>query len=95
MGRQRRTGTLAAVRRDRGGLSGGGKRWGRRRCGQPPRASGPGRPRIRQAGFARSAANRVVFMADGRIVEGRTPDEFCTNPNSDRSEDFLSKILTH
>ncbi len=34
-------------------------------------------------------------MADGRIVEGRTPDEFCTNPKSDRSEDFLSKILTH
>ncbi|MFH9059908.1 amino acid ABC transporter ATP-binding protein [Streptomyces coeruleorubidus] len=48
-----------------------------------------------EMGFARSAANRVVFMADGRIVEDRTPDEFFTNPNSDRAKDFLSKILKH
>ncbi|MEG8278273.1 amino acid ABC transporter ATP-binding protein [Streptomyces sp. AHA2] len=48
-----------------------------------------------EMGFARSAANRVVFMSDGRIVEDRTPDEFFTNPSSDRARDFLSKILKH
>ncbi|WP_338784120.1 amino acid ABC transporter ATP-binding protein [Streptomyces sp. DG1A-41] len=48
-----------------------------------------------EMGFARSAANRVVFMADGRIVEDRTPDDFFTNPTSDRAKDFLSKILKH
>ncbi|MFJ8591160.1 amino acid ABC transporter ATP-binding protein [Streptomyces sp. NPDC093598] len=48
-----------------------------------------------EMGFARSAANRVVFMSDGRIVEDRTPDEFFTNPSSDRAKDFLSKILKH
>ncbi|MGW2814067.1 amino acid ABC transporter ATP-binding protein [Streptomyces sp. NPDC001415] len=48
-----------------------------------------------EMGFARSAANRVVFMADGRIVEDRTPDDFFTNPQSDRAKDFLSKILKH
>ncbi|WP_043678748.1 amino acid ABC transporter ATP-binding protein [Streptomyces xylophagus] len=48
-----------------------------------------------EMGFARSAANRVVFMADGRIVEDRTPEEFFTNPRTDRAKDFLSKILKH
>jgi glutamate transport system ATP-binding protein len=48
-----------------------------------------------EMGFARSAANRVVFMADGRIVEDRTPEEFFTAPRSDRAKDFLSKILKH
>ncbi|MDQ0687410.1 MULTISPECIES: amino acid ABC transporter ATP-binding protein [Streptomyces] len=48
-----------------------------------------------EMGFARSAANRVVFMADGRIVEDRTPEEFFTAPSSDRAKDFLSKILKH
>ncbi|MFD5426107.1 amino acid ABC transporter ATP-binding protein [Streptomyces sp. NPDC127084] len=48
-----------------------------------------------EMGFARSAANRVVFMADGRIVEEATPDEFFTTPRSDRAKDFLSKILHH
>ncbi|MGW1887087.1 amino acid ABC transporter ATP-binding protein [Streptomyces sp. NPDC001970] len=48
-----------------------------------------------EMGFARSAANRVVFMADGRIVEETTPDTFFTNPRSDRAKDFLSKILHH
>ncbi|MFH8344304.1 amino acid ABC transporter ATP-binding protein [Streptomyces sp. NPDC018045] len=48
-----------------------------------------------EMGFARSAANRVVFMADGRIVEDRTPEEFFTAPESDRAKDFLSKILKH
>ncbi|GAA1359540.1 amino acid ABC transporter ATP-binding protein [Streptomyces beijiangensis] len=48
-----------------------------------------------EMGFARSAANRVVFMADGRIVEDRTPEGFFTAPESDRAKDFLSKILKH
>ncbi|WP_329269034.1 amino acid ABC transporter ATP-binding protein [Streptomyces sp. NBC_01451] len=48
-----------------------------------------------EMGFARSAANRVVFMADGRIVEDRSPEEFFTDPRSDRAKDFLSKILRH
>ncbi|MET9382730.1 amino acid ABC transporter ATP-binding protein [Streptomyces sp. NPDC002928] len=48
-----------------------------------------------EMGFARSAANRVVFMAEGRIIEDRTPEEFFTNPRTDRAKDFLSKILKH
>ncbi|MFF9852175.1 amino acid ABC transporter ATP-binding protein [Streptomyces litmocidini] len=48
-----------------------------------------------EMGFARSAANRVVFMADGKIVEDRTPEEFFTAPRSERARDFLSKILKH
>ncbi|OKJ00951.1 glutamate ABC transporter ATP-binding protein [Kitasatospora sp. CB01950] len=48
-----------------------------------------------EMGFARSAANRVLFMADGRIVEENTPDAFFTAPRTDRAKDFLSKILQH
>ncbi|MEC4574935.1 amino acid ABC transporter ATP-binding protein [Streptomyces virginiae] len=48
-----------------------------------------------EMGFARSAAHRVVFMADGTIVEDRTPEQFFTAPESDRAKDFLSKILKH
>ncbi|WP_069817569.1 amino acid ABC transporter ATP-binding protein [Streptomyces sp. TP-A0874] len=48
-----------------------------------------------EMGFARSAANRVVFMADGRIIEEAQPDQFFNNPRSDRAKDFLSKILHH
>ncbi|WP_033424286.1 amino acid ABC transporter ATP-binding protein [Actinomadura flavalba] len=48
-----------------------------------------------EMGFARKAAKKVVFMADGQIVESNTPEEFFTNPRSDRAKDFLSKILTH
>ncbi|WP_084040357.1 amino acid ABC transporter ATP-binding protein [Demequina sp. NBRC 110053] len=48
-----------------------------------------------EMGFARKAANRVVFMADGAIQEEATPEEFFTNPQSERAKDFLSKILTH
>ncbi|MFH9607313.1 amino acid ABC transporter ATP-binding protein [Streptomyces sp. NPDC017448] len=48
-----------------------------------------------EMGFARSAANRVVFMADGKIVEEATPEQFFSNPRSDRAKDFLSKILHH
>ena len=48
-----------------------------------------------EMGFARTAADRVVFMADGAIVEENTPEEFFTNPTSDRAKDFLGKILKH
>lgn len=48
-----------------------------------------------EMGFARKAADRVVFMADGQIVEEATPDEFFTNPKTPRAKDFLSKILTN
>ena len=48
-----------------------------------------------EMGFARKAANRVVFMDDGQIVEQATPQEFFTNPRSARAKDFLAKILTH
>ena len=48
-----------------------------------------------EMGFARKAADRVVFMDGGRIVEQATPEEFFTRPSSDRAKDFLSKILTH
>jgi glutamate transport system ATP-binding protein len=48
-----------------------------------------------EMGFARRAANRVVFMDGGRIVESSTPESFFTNPTSDRAKDFLSKILNH
>ena len=37
----------------------------------------------------------MVFLADGQIVEQATPEEFFTNPKSDRAKDFLGKILTH
>jgi len=48
-----------------------------------------------EMGFARTAANRVVFMADGQVVEENTPEEFFTNPRSARAQDFLGKILRH
>jgi glutamate transport system ATP-binding protein len=48
-----------------------------------------------EMGFARQAADRVVFMDAGRIAEESTPDEFFTNPRSDRAKDFLSKLITH
>jgi len=48
-----------------------------------------------EMGFARHAANRVVFMADGQLVEEAAPAEFFGNPRSERAKDFLSKILTH
>ncbi|WP_025135024.1 amino acid ABC transporter ATP-binding protein [Leucobacter sp. PH1c] len=48
-----------------------------------------------EMGFARRAADRVVFMADGQIVEQATPEEFFTNPQSTRARDFLSKLITN
>ncbi len=46
-----------------------------------------------EMGFAKRAADRVAFMADGRIVEQASPEEFFANPQSERAKDFLSKIL--
>jgi len=48
-----------------------------------------------EMGFARKAADRIVFLADGEIVEEAHPDEFFTNPKSERAKDFLSKIINH
>lgn len=48
-----------------------------------------------EMGFARRAADRVVFMADGAVVEDVAPEQFFDNPRSDRARDFLGKILNH
>ncbi|MET8551931.1 amino acid ABC transporter ATP-binding protein [Micromonospora zamorensis] len=48
-----------------------------------------------EMGFARRAADRVVFMDDGRIVESGAPDDFFAAPRTERARDFLSKILQH
>jgi glutamate transport system ATP-binding protein len=48
-----------------------------------------------EMGFARRAANRVVFMDGGQIIEQNHPDAFFTDPSTDRARDFLSKILHH
>jgi len=48
-----------------------------------------------EMGFARRAGNRVLFMADGSIVEDTEPESFFTAPKSDRAKDFLGKILSH
>ena len=48
-----------------------------------------------EMGFARKAGDRVVFMADGAILEDTDPDTFFTNPQHERAQDFLGKILAH
>jgi glutamate transport system ATP-binding protein len=48
-----------------------------------------------EMGFARKAADRVVFMADGALVEQAPPAEFFDHPRSERAKDFLSKVLAH
>ena len=48
-----------------------------------------------EMGFARRVAHRVIFMDEGQIVEAATPQEFFSAPKSDRTKDFLSKILSH
>jgi len=48
-----------------------------------------------EMGFARRVADRVVFMADGKLLEAAPPDEFFSSPKTERAKDFLSKILTH
>ncbi|MCB6615311.1 amino acid ABC transporter ATP-binding protein [Ruminococcus sp. 210702-SL.1.03] len=46
-----------------------------------------------EMGFAREVASRVMFMADGNILEQNRPDEFFSNPRNPRLRDFLSKVL--
>jgi glutamate transport system ATP-binding protein len=48
-----------------------------------------------EMGFARRASQRIIFMADGAVVEDAQPEEFFSNPKSDRAKDFLGKILNH
>lgn len=48
-----------------------------------------------EMGFARRAADRILFMADGEIVEDTDPSSFFDNPQTDRAKDFLGKILSH
>jgi len=48
-----------------------------------------------EMGFAKVVADRVIFMDQGQIVEQNTPDEFFNHPQTDRAQDFLSKILGH
>ena len=48
-----------------------------------------------EMGFAKAVADRVIFMDQGQIVEQNKPDEFFNNPQTDRAQDFLSKILGH
>ena len=48
-----------------------------------------------EMGFARSVADRVIFMDQGQIVEQNTPEQFFANPKNERTRDFLSKIIAH
>jgi general L-amino acid transport system ATP-binding protein len=48
-----------------------------------------------EMGFAQKVADRVVFMADGRIVEMNTPHELFTNPREERTRQFLDQIIRH
>ena len=48
-----------------------------------------------EMGFARKAADRLLFMADGAVLEDTTPETFFHDPKTDRAKDFLSKILSH
>ncbi len=48
-----------------------------------------------EMGFAKTVANRMLFMDGGEIIEASTPDEFFTNPRSERTKLFLSQILSH
>ena len=48
-----------------------------------------------EMGFARSIADRVIFMDAGEIVEEAVPTEFFDNPKNERTKEFLSQILTH
>ena len=48
-----------------------------------------------EMGFARAAADRVIFMDQGQIVEQNAPEAFFSHPRTDRAQDFLTKILGH
>jgi polar amino acid transport system ATP-binding protein len=47
-----------------------------------------------EMGFARSVADRVIFMADGRIIEQAPPDQFFRNPQHEKTRNFLGQILS-
>jgi polar amino acid transport system ATP-binding protein len=46
-----------------------------------------------EMGFIREAADRVLFLADGMLIEEGSPEQIFTNPQEQRTKDFLSKIL--
>jgi polar amino acid transport system ATP-binding protein len=46
-------------------------------------------------GFARSVADRVIFMADGMVIEEAAPQQFFSNPQHDKTRNFLGQILDH
>ena len=48
-----------------------------------------------EMGFAKSVANRVIFMDEGRIIEEGSPATFFNNPSNERTQMFLSKVLVH
>nr|WP_148209262.1 amino acid ABC transporter ATP-binding protein [Sulfurospirillum deleyianum] len=48
-----------------------------------------------EMGFAKEVSNRIVFMDEGRIIEEGTPEDFFTNPKTERAQKFLQEILTH
>src|SRR5947208_3570838 len=48
-----------------------------------------------EMGFARRVAHRVIFMDEGQVIEQNEPEAFFAAPKSDRTKQFLSKILTH
>jgi ABC-type polar amino acid transport system ATPase subunit len=48
-----------------------------------------------EMGFARSVADKIVFMDEGEIVESNPPEEFFGNPKNERTKLFLSQILSH
>jgi ABC-type polar amino acid transport system ATPase subunit len=48
-----------------------------------------------EMGFAKGVADSITFMDDGRIIESNTPAKFFSNPRSERTREFLSKILVH
>ena len=48
-----------------------------------------------EMGFAKEVAHRIVFMADGMILEENTPEDFFTNPKTERAQQFLSEIINH
>ena len=48
-----------------------------------------------EMGFAKTVANRVIFMDEGEIIEQNKPKDFFDNPQNDRTKLFLSQILSH
>lgn len=48
-----------------------------------------------EMGFAKEVSNRIVFMDEGKIIEEGTPEDFFTNPKTERAQKFLQEVLTH